>query len=63
MRKYFILAIATVTLTACLDENPRDRIDEDFAFSDAANLYLNTVANLYNYIGEQPFCRFRDRGQ
>ncbi len=51
MRKYFILAIATVTLTACLDENPRDRIDEDFAFSDAANLYLNTVANLYNYIG------------
>ena len=36
---------------ACLEENPRDRIDEEQAFSNTTNLYLNTVANLYNYIG------------
>ena len=46
-----LLALATLTFTSCLDEDPRDRIDEEEAFDTPANMYLNTVANLYSYIG------------
>lgn len=38
-------------LTACLDENPKDRIEEELAYNSASSLYVNTVATLYNYIG------------
>ena len=39
-------------LVSCtLDENPRDQILEEKAYSSATQLYLNTVATLYNYIG------------
>ena len=41
-----LLALATLTFTSCLDEDPRDRIDEEEAFDTPANMYLNTVANL-----------------
>ena len=46
-----LLAMAALAFTSCLDEDPRDRIDEDEAFDTPTNLYLNTVANLYSYIG------------
>ncbi len=37
---------------ACtLDEEPRDQIPEEQAYSNEKDLYLNTVATLYNYIG------------
>ena len=39
--------------TACLDEDPRDQLPEEKAYDNATNLYLNTVATLYNYIGGQ----------
>nr|MCR4921478.1 RagB/SusD family nutrient uptake outer membrane protein [Bacteroidaceae bacterium] len=38
---------------ACLDEDPRDQLPEEKAYDNATNLYLNTVATLYNYIGGQ----------
>ena len=37
-------------LASCLDENPRDRLDEDKVFT-TSNIYQNTVGSLYNYIG------------
>ena len=46
-----LFVFAIFIFGACLEENPRDRIDEEQAFSNTTNLYLNTVANLYNYIG------------
>ena len=49
--RLILLAMAVLTLTACLDEDPRDRIDEDAAFDTPTDLYLNTVASLYSYIG------------
>ena len=52
MKKYILLiSIATLTLTSCLDENPRDRLDQEEAFTTVNDIILNTVANLYNYIG------------
>ena len=42
----------SLPLVSCsLDENPRDQIAEEIAYSSAKQLYLNTVATLYNYIG------------
>ena len=39
-------------LTSCsLDENPRDQIAEEEAFSSPDAIFRNTVATLYNYIG------------
>lgn len=46
-----LVAIATLSLSACLDENPKDRINEEQAFDTPANMYINTLANLYSYIG------------
>ena len=51
MKKIILPALAALTLTACLSEDPRDRIDEDQTFNSAITLYLNTVGNLYHYIG------------
>lgn len=53
MRSFILTAIASLTLTACLSEDPRDRLDEEQSFDSPVNLYLNTVGNLYHYIGGQ----------
>ncbi len=45
------LLLSCLTLTGCLDESPRDQIDEDEAYGTADKLMLNTVGTLYNYIG------------
>ena len=50
MKKYFLIAIATLFLGSCLDENPRDRLNEEEVLN-ASNLYQNTIGSLYNYIG------------
>ena len=53
-RLLYIGLITACMLTACsdyLEEHPKDRIPEEQAYEDATNLYLNTVAVLYNYIG------------
>ena len=55
MRRFIYIGLITACiLTACsdyLEEHPKDRIPEEQAYEDATNLYLNTVAVLYNYIG------------
>lgn len=38
-------------MTSCLDESPRDAADETLAYATAKDLYANSVATLYNYIG------------
>ena len=46
---FFCIALA---LTSCsLDETPRSELPESAAYTSRKNLYLNTVATLYNYIG------------
>lgn len=45
------LAASVLILSSCLDENPKDRVEPETAYSSASNLYINTVATLYNYIG------------
>ena len=44
-------AIATVFTACSLDEKPRDQITEEKAYTNANNLFRNTVATLYYYIG------------
>ena len=56
MRKYLYIIAALTLLSSCLDENPRDRIEEEEAINSANALYLNAVANLYNYIGGHNDC-------
>ena len=42
----------SVALTSCsLDEEPKDQITEEEAYSNPEALFRNTVATLYNYIG------------
>lgn len=44
--------ISMMVLGACsLDEEPRDQIPVQEAYTSAQSLFLNTVATLYNYIG------------
>lgn len=45
------LLLLSLSFTSCLDENPRDQIDEDEAYGTTDKLLLNTVGTLYNYIG------------
>ena len=40
-----------LTLASCLNETPKDQIDEDEAYGTASKLLLNAVGSLYNYIG------------
>ena len=41
----------SLPLVSCsLDENPRDQIAEEIAYSSAKQLYLNTVATLYKVL-------------
>lgn len=55
MRKWILWA--GYTLICCygcagfLDEAPRDQLPEEDAYDTPANIYLNTVATLYNYVG------------
>ena len=56
MRKYLFIIAALTLFSSCLDENPRDRIEEEEAINSANALYLNAVANLYNYIGGHNDC-------
>ena len=37
--------------TACLNETPHDQIAETEAYTNATDLYLNTIGNLYLQIG------------
>lgn len=47
---FYLFALLPL-LASCLDEHPRDQIDEDEAYTSASTLYDNAVGTLYNYIG------------
>ena len=48
----FLLPLTSFLFLSCsLDENPKDQIPEEEAYTDADALFRNTVATLYNYIG------------
>lgn len=38
-------------LTGCLNDDPKGLLNEEQAFNNQQNIYINTVATLYNYIG------------
>lgn len=50
MKKYITLClIIALAFTSCsLDETPRSELFESSAYTSKENLYLNTVATLYN---------------
>ena len=54
-RIYFFLIAAltmtSLTMTSCLDEHPKDQLDEEAIYGSASDIYTNAVASLYNYIG------------
>lgn len=43
--------MAVLALTSCLNEHPKDQLDEDAIYGSASEIYTNAVASLYNYIG------------
>ena len=54
MKKYFSYIFAVLMMLCfcgCLDEHPKDQIDQEAAYNNADNIYKNAVASLYNYIG------------
>lgn len=46
----YLLPVAFIAVS-CLDETSKDQLDENEAYSNAKNIYINAVATLYNYIG------------
>lgn len=46
-----ISAIGILTLSGCLKEDSRSYLTQEQAFTSAQNLYINSVAFLYGYIG------------
>lgn len=48
---YIFLCFVAFSCSKYLDENPRDQLYPEDAYDTQANVYLNTVATLYNYIG------------
>ena len=69
MRKLSILSyiFAGLMLSSCdgyLKEDPRDQLYPEDAYDTPQNVYLNTVASLYNYIGGYiQFHIFRTQGR
>lgn len=56
MRKIVWIAcmLCSIFLFSCskyLEENPKDQITEEDAYQNAQDVFLNTVATLYNYVG------------
>lgn len=49
--RFLFLLLAALSMTSCLDEHPKDQLDEDAIYGSASDIYINTVASLYNYIG------------
>ena len=48
----YILAIPLILcFSSCLDEHPKDQLDQEAIYNNADNIYKNAVASLYNYIG------------
>ena len=48
---YIFIVSVTLCLFSCLDENPKDQLDQEAIYNNADNIYKNAVASLYNHIG------------
>lgn len=48
---YIFAALLMPCFCSCLDEHPKDQIDQEAIYNNADNIYKNAVASLYNYIG------------
>ncbi len=49
---FYILTLSlSLSLSSCLNETPKDQLEEDAIYNNANNIYNNCVASLYNYIG------------
>lgn len=51
MKRFLYILIVPLLVACSLDENPRDQILEEQAFTSGDALYRHTVATLYNYVG------------
>lgn len=49
--KYILAAPLMLCFSSCLDEHPKDQLDQEAIYINADNIYKNAVASLYNYIG------------
>lgn len=49
--KYILAVSMMFCCWACLDEHPKDQLDQKAIYNNADNIYKNAVASLYNYIG------------
>ncbi len=53
---YHIILVTSAAILLCscnrfLEENPKDQVSEDQAYTTLSSLYLNAVASIYNYVG------------
>lgn len=46
-----ISAVCILMLSGCFSEDSRSYLTEEQAFTNSQNLYINSVASLYGYIG------------
>ena len=49
--KYILVLLLLLSFSSCLDEHPKDQVNQDAIYNNADNIYKNAVASLYNYIG------------
>ena len=49
--KYILVLLLLLSVSSCLDEHPKDQVNQDAIYNNADNIYKNAVASLYNYIG------------
>ncbi len=48
---YIFMASMTLCFCGCLEEHPKDQLDQEAIYNNADDIYKNAVASLYNYIG------------
>ena len=46
--KYILAAPLMLCFSSCLDEHPKDQLDQEAIYNNADNIYKNAVASLYN---------------
>lgn len=49
--KCILAAPLMLCFSSCLDEHPKDQLDQEAIYNNADNIHKNAVASLYNYIG------------
>ena len=41
--RFLFLLLAALSMTSCLDEHPKDQLDEDAIYGSASDIYINAV--------------------